>query len=93
MNTFTKSALTVLAAASISSVALAAPGDATYGDIYRAQTNIHDLTSQIESLGHNVNTSADVNAAIAPSAKAAALNAKVSDLRLQLSALQTQRSE
>ncbi|MEL0638431.1 hypothetical protein V6259_16905 [Marinomonas sp. TI.3.20] len=93
MNTFTKSALTLLAATSISSVALAAQGDATYGDIYRAQNNIHNLTSQIESLGHNVNANFDVNAAIAPSAKAAALNAKVSDLRLQLSALQTQRAE
>ena len=93
MNTFTKSALTLLAATSISSVALAAPGDATYGNIYRAQTNINILTSKIESLGHNVNTSVDVNAAIAPSAKTAALNAKVSDLRLQLSALQTQRAE
>ncbi|MEL0638436.1 FlxA-like family protein [Marinomonas sp. TI.3.20] len=93
MNIFTKSALILLAASSMATTAFAAQGDGTYGSISRSESQINTLTSQIEHLGQSVDTSADVNAALSLTAKAAVLNAKVSDLRLQLSALQAQRSE
>ncbi|REG85118.1 hypothetical protein [Marinomonas pollencensis] len=68
MNTFTKSVVTFLAASSITSVALAAPGDATYGQSTRGQ--IHSLESQAKE----VNVSLEDNAAFAPTIKASQEN-------------------
>ncbi|GAA0831739.1 MULTISPECIES: hypothetical protein [Marinomonas] len=70
MNTFTKSALTFLAASSIASVALAAPGDATYGKETRGQT--HSLESQAQE----VNVSLANNAAFDLTKKASAENSQ-----------------
>ncbi|MEL0613209.1 hypothetical protein [Marinomonas arenicola] len=93
MNTFTKSALTVLATASIASVAVAAPGDSTYGNIAKAQAQINSLESQLSGEGVAVEMNADTNAAISPTEKAADLNKQVRSLQHQLDALKTQRSE
>ncbi|GAA0831735.1 MULTISPECIES: hypothetical protein [Marinomonas] len=68
MNTFTKSVVTFLAASSIASVALAAPGDATYGQSTRNQ--VHSLESQAQ----NVNVGIENNAAFAPTQKASSEN-------------------
>ena len=73
MNTFTKSALTFLAASSIASVALAAPGDATYGKSLRGQ--VHSLESQSKE----VNVSLEDNAAFAPTIKASSENSQRAD--------------
>ena len=66
MNTFTKSALTFLAAASITSVAFAAPGDASFGQSTRG------AATSLESQAHSV--SVDTNAAFVPSINASANN-------------------
>ncbi|REG85119.1 hypothetical protein [Marinomonas pollencensis] len=68
MNTFTKSVATFLAASSIATVALAAPGDATYGQSTRGQLN------SLESQAHDVNVSLEGNAAFALTQKASAEN-------------------
>ncbi|MGB3385516.1 MAG: hypothetical protein WBA64_12725 [Marinomonas sp.] len=68
MNTFTKSVVTFLAASSIASVALAAPGDANYGQSTRNQ--VHSLESQAQ----NVNVGIENNAAFAPTQKASSEN-------------------
>ncbi|REG85116.1 hypothetical protein [Marinomonas pollencensis] len=68
MNTFTKSALTFLAASSIASVALAAPGDATYGKSLRGETHY------LESQSQEINVGIENNAAFAPTIKASSEN-------------------
>ncbi|MEL0621489.1 hypothetical protein V6238_00140 [Marinomonas arenicola] len=73
MNTFTKSALTFLAASSIASVALAAPGDATYGQSTRGQ--LHSLESQAK----DINVSLEDNAAFTPTQKASSENSHRAD--------------
>ncbi|REG85833.1 hypothetical protein [Marinomonas pollencensis] len=93
MKLFTKSALTILAASSIASVAVAAPGDSTYGKIAKAEAQIHSLESQLNSKGVAVDVNADTNAAISPSEKVADLNKQVRSLQSQLDAVTAQRSE
>ena len=68
MNTFTKSALTFLAAASITSVAFAAPGDASFGQSTRG------AATSLESQAHSVSVDIDTNAAFVPSINASANN-------------------
>jgi len=93
MNIFTKSALTFLFTASVATVAVAQPGDATFGNIVSGKSHVHSLESQLNRNGMAVNTSVDTNAAISPSEKAAVLNQEASDLELQLEVLKAQRSE
>ncbi|WP_133011986.1 hypothetical protein [Marinomonas flavescens] len=71
MNTFTKSALTLLAASSIATMAFAAPGDATYGKSVRSQISSLGLESQTQNFNVDLNN----NAAFAPTIKASEDNA------------------
>ncbi|MGO3346512.1 MAG: hypothetical protein ACTIM4_14870 [Marinomonas sp.] len=94
MNVFTKSALTFLLTAGVATVALAQPGDGTYGNVTSGQAKVNALETQLANKNVAAETSVDTNAAaISPAAKAATLNEEAQDLELQLKALKTQRSE
>lgn len=90
MNTFTKGALTFLAASTIASVAMAAPGDATYGSAVKAQADVNQLTTEIQHLGAQPVSNVDLSNAHSMSAQAKLLNVKAQDLQLQLNELKSQ---
>lgn len=92
MNMITKSVLTLLAASSIATVAVAAPGDATYGQITLQKANIQSLSAKIDSLGGSTGSDVSLNTANTQLDKAHALETKASNLQLQLNALQDQKS-
>jgi hypothetical protein len=88
MNVFTKSALTLFAATVISTAAFA-NDDA----LVEAQSRVDAITAQLESMGAEVNSNVDLNAAATPEEKEAMLGAKFEELQAQLEGLQAQTAE
>lgn len=88
MNVFTKSALTLLAATAISTVAFA-NDDA----LVEAQSRIDVIAAQLESMGAEVDSNVDLNAAATPAEKEAMLGAKFEELQIQLEGLQAQSAQ
>ncbi|MEP3351476.1 MAG: hypothetical protein ABJN96_16175 [Marinomonas sp.] len=88
MNVFTKSALTFLAATAISTAAFA-NDDA----LAEAQSRVDAIAAQLESMGAEVDSSVDLNAASTPAEKEAMLGAKFEELQIQLEDLQAQSAQ
>lgn len=88
MNAFTKTALTLFAATAISTAAFA--NDDALVD---AQSRVDAIAAQLESMGAEVDSSVDLNAAATPEEKEAMLGAKFEELQAQLEGLQAQTAE
>lgn len=91
MKKIIRTTLTFLFATLVASIAIAQPGDATYGNIVRGQARVSLLEYQLNSMG--VETNYHDHAAISPDEKAAMINERADDLALQLKILKSQRSE
>ncbi|MBJ7553743.1 hypothetical protein [Marinomonas spartinae] len=92
MNLVTKSALALFAAVSISSVAMAAPGDASYGSKVKAQADVQQLESEIQQLGATPNLGVNLSTAKTVNTQAKLLNTAAENLQLQLNELKSQNS-
>ncbi|MGR0279666.1 hypothetical protein ACUM5Y_11555 [Marinomonas dokdonensis] len=93
MNTFTKSALSVLAAVSISSTAFAYSSDDSPRErVYSAKAGVHALAKTLENLGENVNTDVDLSDARTWYQKEAAYAAKHKELQAQFDELKSNRT-
>jgi hypothetical protein len=88
MNAFTRTALTLFAATAISTAAFA-NDDA----LIEAQYRVDAIAAQLESMGAEVDSSVDLNAASTPVEQEAMLRAKFEELQIQLEDLQAQSAQ
>ncbi|ETX09632.1 hypothetical protein MUS1_06350 [Marinomonas ushuaiensis DSM 15871] len=88
MNALTKTTLALLAATVISTAAFA-NSDA----LAEAQYRVDAISAQLESMGAEVDSSVDLNAAATPIEQEAALVAKYEELQIQLENLQAKTAE
>lgn len=88
MNVFTKTALTLLAATTISTAVFA-----NDGALAEAQSRVDAISAQLESMGAEVDATVDLNAAATPIEQEAALAAKYEELQAQLEDLQAKTAE
>ena len=88
MNVFTKTALTLFAATTISAAAFA-NDDA----LAEAQSRVDAISAQLESMGAEVDATVELNAAATPIEQEAALTAKYEELQTQLEDLQAKTAE
>lgn len=88
MNVFTKTALTLLAATTISTAVFA-----NDGALAEAQSRVDAISAQLESMGAEVDATVDLNAAATQIEQEAALAAKYEELQAQLEDLQAKTAE
>ena len=88
MKTFTKTALTIITVAFLSTTAFA-NDDA----LNAAQERVDAIAIQLESMGAEVDKNVDLNSTATPLEQEAALNAKYEELQQQLASIQVQSSE
>ena len=93
MNTFTKSALSVFAAVSISSSAFAYSSDDSPRErVYTAKASVQALAKTLENLGETVNTYVDLSDARTLYQKEEAYLAKHKELQNQFDQIKSERS-
>ncbi|SBS37459.1 hypothetical protein MSP8887_02927 [Marinomonas spartinae] len=92
MNTITKTVLALVFSCSVATAAMAAPGDGTYGQITKAQAEIHSLTDQLNNKGINV-SQYKVNQTLSPATQARLLQNHEMNLRLKLDSLNSQNAQ
>jgi len=89
MNTLTKTLLAVVFSCSVATAAMAAPGDATYGQITKARAEIQSLDQQLMNKGVSV-SQYKVNQTLSPVTQAQLLQNHEMNLRLKLNSLNSQ---
>ena len=92
MNTFTKSALSVFAAVTISASAFASNDDNTIERMYTAKAGVQALAKTLENLGETVNTHVDLTDARTFTQKEAVYLAKHKELQAQFDQIKSERS-
>lgn len=92
MKMFTKAALTLLAATSFATVAVASPGDGAYGAVVREQAKVNTLEHKLENQGVKVDQNFDLRSANTPRDKAELLSERAQDLQLKLNQVKSQHS-